>query len=305
MDQLLALRVFVRIADAGNFSKAADSLNIPRPTVTKLVRDLEAHLGVKLLQRTTRRVTVTAEGVAYYERAVRVIDEVHDMDALAAHTRVEPRGRLRIDIGSSLANLILIPALADFRARYPDIQLYLGVSDRPIDLIEAGVDCVIRAGTLPDSSLVGRRIAEFDYVTCASPAYLAAHGRPTHPQQLEHGHSLISYFSSLTGKSRPLLFHRDDEAFEISRGTTVAVNESTSRLTALIAGLGISQTYGFMARPYIERGVLVPLLQEWNRPRHELHLLYPSNRHLQTKLKVFGDWAADIFASFDCRTASL
>ncbi|WP_366931885.1 LysR family transcriptional regulator [Paraburkholderia xenovorans] len=123
MDQLLALRVFVRIADAGNFSKAADSLNIPRPTVTKLVRDLEAHLGVKLLQRTTRRVTVTAEGVAYYERALHVIEEVDDMDALVAHTRAEPRGRLRIDIGSSLANLILIPALADFRTRYPDIQI--------------------------------------------------------------------------------------------------------------------------------------------------------------------------------------
>ncbi len=301
MDQLLALRVFVRIADAGTFSRAADSLNMPRPTVTKLVQELEAHLDVKLLQRTTRRVTVTAEGIAYYERAVRLIDEVEDMDAAVAHTRVQPRGRLRIDIGSSLANLILIPALPDFRARSPDIQIYLGVSDRPVDLIEEGVDCVIRAGTLPDTSLVARRIAEFDYVTCASPAYLATHSVPTHPHQLEHGHCLIRYFSPQTGKPRPLLFHRGGEALEINRGTTMAVNESTARLTALVAGLGISQTYRFMARPHIERGALVPLLQEWDRPRHEVRLLYPSNKHLQAKLKVFVDWVSETFAPFDCR----
>ncbi len=303
MDQFLAMRVFVRIAEAGGFSKAADSLNIPRPTVTKLVQELEAHLGVKLLQRTTRRVTVTAEGADYYERAVRLVGEVEDMDALAARTRAQPRGRLRVDIGSSLANLILIPALPNFRARYPDVQIHLGVSDRPVDLIGEGVDCVIRAGVLADSSLVAKRIAEFDYVTCASPAYLATRGLPTHPRQLEQGHSLISYFSSLTGKLRPLLFHCNDEEFAISRGTMVAVNESTARLTALLAGLGVSQTYGFMARPHIERRALVPLLQDWSRPPHPLHLLYPRNRHLQAKLRVFVDWVAEIFAPFDCRSA--
>ncbi|WP_420997991.1 LysR substrate-binding domain-containing protein [Cupriavidus sp. 30B13] len=303
MDQLLALRVFIRIAEAGAFSRAADALNMPRPTVTKLVQELESHLGVKLLQRSTRRVTVTAEGAAYYERAVRLVGEVEDMDALVAHSRAQPRGRLRIDIGSSLANLILIPALPDFRARYPDIQLHLGVGDRPVDLIGEGVDCVIRAGALADTSLVARRLAEFDYVTCASPAYLAARGLPTHPRQLEQGHSLISYFSSLTGKPRALRFHRNDEAFEISRGTMVAVNESTARLTALLAGLGISQTYGFMAHPHIARGALVPLLQEWNRPPHPLNLLYPSRRHVPAKLSVFADWVAGIFAPFDCRSA--
>jgi DNA-binding transcriptional LysR family regulator len=206
---------------------------------------------------------------------------------------------LRIDIGSSLPNLILIPALPDFRARYPDIYLYLGVSDRPVDLVEERVDCVIRTGTLPDSSLVSRRLAELDYITCASPAYLATHGVPMHPQQPERGHDLISYFSSLTGKPRPLLFNRDDGTFEIGRGTTVAVKKSKSRLTALIAGLGISQTYHFMARPHIECGALVPVLQDWHRPRHELHVLYPSNRHLQTKLKNFVDRVVDTLAPFD------
>lgn len=176
MDQLLALRMFVRIAEAGTFSKAADTLNIPRPTATKLIKDLEAHLGVKLLQRSTRRVTVTAEGAAYYERAALLLDDVEEMDALVAHTRAQPRGRLRVDIGSSLANLILIPALSDFRAKYPEIRIDLGVSDRSVDLISEGVDCVIRGGVLADTSLIARHIADLDYVTCASPTYLAKKG---------------------------------------------------------------------------------------------------------------------------------
>ena len=160
MDQLLALRVFVRIAEAGTFAKAADSLNIPKPTVTKLVQSLESHLGVKLLQRTTRRVTITPEGAAYYERAVDLITELQDMDSQVGKARVQHKGRLRVDVGSSLANMILIPALPEFAAMYPEIQLEIGVSDRAVDLIGDGVDCVIRGGVLTDTSLVGRRIAD-------------------------------------------------------------------------------------------------------------------------------------------------
>ncbi|PXW25737.1 LysR family transcriptional regulator [Paraburkholderia caballeronis] len=301
IDQLLALRVFVRIAEARSFSRAADSLDMPRPTVTKLMQELEKHLGVKLLQRTTRRVTVTAEGAAYYERALHLLGEVEEMDALVARSHAQLRGRLRIDIGSSLANAILIPALPDFHARYPDIQIHLGVGDRPVDLIGEGVDCVIRSGVLADTSLVAKRIAEFDYVTCASPAYLTVHGVPAHPEQLAQGHGLITYFSSLTGKPNPLLFRRRRETFEIGHSAMLAVNESTARLTALLAGLGVSQTYEFLARPHIERGALVPLLREWTRPRHPVHLLYPSNRHVPEKLKVFADWAAGIFSQFDDR----
>src|ERR1700761_5800682 len=184
MDQLLALRVFVRIAETGAFARAADTLAIPRPTVTKLVQDLEAHLGTKLLQRTTRRVSVTPEGAAYYERASRLLLDVDDMDAQASSARMQLRGRLRVDVGSSIANVILIPALANFRARYPDIELELGVSDRPVDLIGDGVDCVIRSGTLADTSLVARRIADLEWVTCASPVYLRARGIPRHPREL-------------------------------------------------------------------------------------------------------------------------
>jgi DNA-binding transcriptional LysR family regulator len=301
MDQLLAIRVFVRIAEAGTFAKAADALGIPRPTVTKLVQELERHLGAKLLQRTTRRVTVTAEGAAYYERVVHLIGELDAVDALVARTRAQPKGRLRVDIGSSLANLILIPALPSFREQYPDIQVSLGVSDRPVDLIGEGVDCVIRGGILADTSLVARRIAELDYVTCASPSYLASYGTPQHPAELNQKHGLISYFSSLTGRPFPLLFERGGETLEITGNPAAAVNESTAHLTSLLAGLGISQTFGFMARPHITHGTLIPLLEDWRRPRHPLHVLYPSNRHLNAKLRVFADWVANVFAPYNER----
>ena len=315
MDQLLALRVFVRIAETGAFARAADSLAIPRPTVTKLVQDLEAHLGTKLLQRTTRRVSVTAEGAAYYERAARLLGELEEMDANAASARVQLRGRLRVDIGSSLANLILIPALPDFRARFPDIQLDLGVSDRPVDLIGDAVDCVIRGGELADTSLVARRIANLDYVTCASPVYLGARGVPSHPGELAAqpgadaatrapGHAIVSYFSSLTGRPFPLHFQRGRDDLVVEGRTSVGVNESTAHMTALLAGLGVGQTFRFMAEPQLRSGALRPVLSDWTRPRHPLHLVYPSARHLNAKLRVFSDWVADVFAPFDDRRAN-
>ncbi|MBP2296051.1 LysR family transcriptional regulator [Azospirillum rugosum] len=301
MDQLLAIRAFVRIAEAGSFAKAADSLNLPRSTVSKLVQDLEHHLGTRLVQRTTRAVTVTPEGAAYHERAVRLLGELEDMDATAAHARALPRGRLRVDIGSSLANLVLIPALPDFRGRYPDVQLFLGVNDRPVDLIGEGVDCVIRGGALADSSLVARRLCELDYVTCAAPSYIEAHGIPAHPAEIEAGHAVCSYCSALTGKVFPLHFQRGEERHEIAGPSVVGVNESTAHVTALLAGLGIGQTFGFVARPFLEDGRLVRILPDWTQSPHPLQLVYPANRHPSAKLRVFSEWVAELFGRIDHR----
>src|SRR5258707_13831687 len=154
MDHILALRTFLRISETGAFGREADQLNLPRSTVSKLIQDLENHLGVRLVQRTTRSASVTPEGAAYYERAARLLAELEDMDATASQTRAQPKGILRVEIGSSLANLILIPALREFRTKYPDIVLHLGVSDRPVDLVNEGVDCAIRGGALK-SLIVG------------------------------------------------------------------------------------------------------------------------------------------------------
>ncbi|QEI04635.1 LysR family transcriptional regulator [Pigmentiphaga aceris] len=304
MDQLLALRVFVRIAEAGTFVRAAESLNLPKPTVTKLVQSLEAHLGAKLLQRTTRRVSVTPEGAAYYERARVLIAQLEEMDATASSTRTSPSGRLRVDIGSSLANVILIPALPDFRARYPDIQLEIGVSDRPVDLIGDAIDCVIRGGELADSTLVAKRIAELDYVTCASPDYLARFGTPRHPAELETGHQLLNYFSSLSNRPFAPVFVKAGERLETAAQAAVAVNESTAHVTALLAGLGIGQTFRFIVQPLIDAGALVPVLTDWSRPKHPLFVVYPQNRHLSARLRVFVCWVAEVFDAIQPATGT-
>ncbi len=313
MDQSLALRVFVRIAESGAFSKAADSMNIPRPTVTKLVQDLERHLGTKLLHRTTRRVSVTAEGAAYYERAMRLIGDLDEMDESAARAQAQPRGRIRVDIGSVLANMILIPALPGFRARHPELYIDLGVSDRPIDLIGEGVDCVTRGGELADTSLVARRIADLNWVTCASPLYLGARGVPRHPSELvPHsqetkdktrvpGHAIVGYFSSLTGRAFPLEFRRGAEQVLVQGQAVVAVNESTAHLSALLTGVGLGQAFKFMVVPHLDSGRLRTVLGDWSRPRQPLHVVYPSNRCLSSKTRLFVDWVAEVFAPFDDR----
>jgi len=311
MDQLLALRVFVRIAESGGFAKAADVMNVPRATVTKLVQDLERHLGTRLLQRTTRRVSVTPEGAVYYERARRLIAELEDMDETAARSRAQAKGRIRVDVGSVLANMILIPALPAFRARHPELHVDLGVSDRPIDLIGEGVDCVIRGGELADTSMVARRIATLAWVTCASPLYLKARGVPKHPSELmasaPHpdaggrvpGHAVAGYFSSLTGKAFPLEFHRAEEHLQVTGQAVVAVNESTAHLSALLSGVGVGQTFRFAASPHLASGQLRAVLEDWTRPGHPLHIVYPASRHLSAKLRLFVDWVAEVFAPFD------
>lgn len=296
LNQILALKVFTRVVEAGSFTKAANSLDMPKATVTKLVQGLEAHLRVKLLQRTTRRVTVTPDGATYYKRASRVLADLDDIDSSMANAQANPRGKLRIDIAGTPARLILIPALPDFCARYPEIDVSLGVSDRPADLISDSADCVIRGGELNDSSLVARRIATMRGMTCATPAYLAQHGTPQHPHDLEKGHVVVNYLAPLTGRAMPFRFARGGNKIELELRSRVAVNESNAHVAAGVAGLGLIQTPAFMAYPHVARGELVEVLREWRPPPHPIYVVYPANRHLSHRLKVFIDWVAALFA---------
>lgn len=296
LNQILALKVFTRVVEAGSFTKAANSLDMPKATVTKLVQGLEAHLRVKLLQRTTRRVTVTPDGATYYKRASRLLADLDDIDSSMANAQANPRGKLRIDIAGTPARLILIPALPDFCARYPEIDVSLGVSDRPADLISDSADCVIRGGELNDSSLVARRIATMRGMTCATPAYLAQHGTPQHPHDLEKGHVVVNYLAPLTGRAMPFRFARGGNKIELELRSRVAVNESNAHVAAGVAGLGLIQTPAFMAYPHVARGELVEVLREWRPPPHPIYVVYPANRHLSHRLKVFIDWVAALFA---------
>jgi LysR family transcriptional regulator, regulator for bpeEF and oprC len=299
VDRFMAMRVFSRVVEAGTFTKAADSLEMPKPTVTKLVQSLETHLRVKLLNRTTRRVTVTPDGAAYYERAVRLLSELEDIEASMSNAQANPKGRLRIDVGTSVAGLILIPALPAFHARYPDIQIDLGVSDRPVDLISDNVDCVVRGGELTDQALVARRIGEFHFIACATPEYLRRHGVPSHPSDLDYGHTVVRFFSPRTGRNFPFDFTKDGERLEIQGRYIVSVNDSNAYLAAGLAGLGIIQGPTFMVQRHIASGELEPVLADWWSEPIPVHVVYPPNRHLSTKVRIFVDWVADLFASHD------
>ncbi|MFK3971437.1 LysR family transcriptional regulator [Pseudomonas sp. NPDC087358] len=302
MDQLLAIRVFIRITEARSFAKAADSLNIPRSSVSKLLQDLEQHLGSKLIERSTRSFTVTQAGEIYRDQALSLLAELEGMDSAARHARASPRGRLRVDIGSSLANLVILPALPQFRARYPDLELSLGVSDRPADLIGEGVDCVIRGGALPDSSLIGRHLCNVDSVTCATPDYLSAFGIPLHPLDIERSHHTVRYFFPHTGKTLPLNFSKGDEKYEVNGQPALNVSESTALTEALLSGIGMGQIFRFSARTHIESGQLVPVLEDWTQPSLPLQLVYPATRHPGAKLRAFIDWAVELFSSDNLRS---
>lgn len=297
MDQIAALRAFVRIVETGSFTQAAASLATPKPTVTKLVQQLEAHLRTKLLSRTTRRLAVTSDGAAYYERAVQLLADLDDMDASITASQARPKGRLRIDVSGAIAQEIILPALGGFLERYPDIQLDLGTSDRPANLLAENVDCVIRAGTISDLSLVARRIGEMHMVTLASPAYLQRHGTPDHPSALESGHVVVAYFRAQTGQRLPLEFTREGERLNVMGRYQVAANDAGTYLVAGLAGHGILQAPHFMIRKHVADGRLVPVLQDWGVPPIPLHVVYPPNRHLSTRLRIFVDWTASLFAA--------
>ncbi|USJ28528.1 LysR family transcriptional regulator (plasmid) [Ensifer adhaerens] len=304
MDRFLALRLFVRIAEAESFAKAADQLDLPRSTASRLIRDLEQHLGAKLIQRTTRSVSVTAEGASYYERATRLLGELDEMDSAVSNMPTKHIGRLRVDVGSVLANLVIIPNLPKFRALYPGIELHLGVSDRRVALISEGVDCVIRGGDLPDASLIARRLCDLDFVTCASPSYLEEYGTPRVPRDLESGHAIVSYFFAQTGKTYPPTFEEGTQRYEVPVASAMLVNDSIAHLNAVLAGLGIGQILRVAAQSHLESGALIPLLEDYRTPRHEMHIVYPSGRHLNARLRVFVDWIVELFRDLGPQAAS-
>jgi len=295
MDQLLAIRALARVIESGSFTRAADSLSMPIATVSKLVRDLEGHLGVRLLQRTTRRVTVTPEGEEYYAKSGRVLRDLEDIDGAFNMARGKPRGQLRIDVGGSTARDVLIPVLADFMARYPDIRIDLSVSDRSADLIGDKVDCVIRGGAMESSSLVARRLGEAVLITCASPAYLNQFGTPAYPDELKNGHRLVAYVSSDTGRPFPFRFEQAGKQTEVKTDYRMGVNESNAHLAACVAGHGIVQTFGYAAASALRGGLVVEILRNWRPAPYPFHLVYPQARHVTHRLRVFMDWALEVF----------
>jgi len=297
MDRFDAMLAFARVVESGSFTKAADTLQMSKTSVTQLVQQLEARLRVKLLNRTTRKVNVTPDGAVYYERVLRLLADLDDAETSLSVASASPRGRLRVDVPSPLARLVLVPALPDFHARYPEIQIDMGVSDRMVDLIGENVDCVVRGGELTEASLVARRVGELPIGVYASPGYLALAGVPSHPRELEDTHHrIVGFLRSRTGKVLPAAMHRDGEHLDVHGRYAFAVDDGNAYLAAGVAGLGVLWLPRYMAEAHEARGELVPLFEDWRIEPMPLSLAYPPNRHVSTKLRVFIDWVIEVMA---------
>ncbi len=300
MDKLRAMQTFALVAELGSFTKAALALQLPNASVSTLVAQLEAHLQTKLITRTTRRLSLTDDGAAYLESVQRLLVDVQELESQLHGAQTGLRGRLRVDVPAAAGRHVIAPALPEFLARHPEISIDIGSSDRPVDLVMEGVDCVIRGGAVHDESLVARKLGEFEVITCAAPGYLQRHGTPNSPHELQaQGHRVVNFFSAKTGRVFPLDF--DDghgEALSIALPHQVAANDADTHVELACAGLGLAQLplTRVVAR-LVDEGRLIPVLSGWSAGRLPLHVMYPRNRHLSARLRAFVDWVVALYGA--------
>lgn len=295
MDRFDAMRAFARVVEAGSFTKAAQTLHMSKTTVTQLIQQLESRLRVRLLHRTTRKLGVTPDGAVYYERVIRLLADMEDAENSLSSAAMTPRGRLRVDVPSPLARLILVPALPALHARYPDIQIDMGVSDRVVDLIGDNVDCVLRGGQITDQSLIPRHVGDLQIGVYVAPSYVERLGAPAHPRELQNtDHCIVGFLSSRTSKIDPLVLCSENERIEITSNYVLAVDDGNAYLEAGLVGLGVIALPNYMAAAHQAVGALIPLFTQWRISPMPLYLAFPPNRHVNAKLRVFIDWIVEV-----------
>ncbi|HBQ6570768.1 TPA: LysR family transcriptional regulator [Klebsiella pneumoniae] len=295
MDRFDAMRAFARVVEAGSFTKAAQTLHMSKTTVTQLIQQLESRLRVRLLHRTTRKLGVTPDGAVYYERVIRLLADMEDAENSLSSAAMTPRGRLRVDVPSPLARLILVPALPAFHARYPDIQIDMGVSDREVDLIGDNVDCVLRGGQITDQSLIARHVGDLQIGVYVAPSYVERLGAPAHPRELQNtDHCIVGFLSSRTSKIDPLVLCSENERIEITGNYVLAVDDGNACLEAGLVGLGVIALPNYMAAAHQAVGALIPLFTQWRISPMPLYLAFPPNRHVNAKLRIFIDWIVEL-----------
>jgi DNA-binding transcriptional LysR family regulator len=288
MDRLAALELFVRIVDRGSFTAAAADCFVSRPVATATINALEKRLRTRLLQRSTRHVQPTMEGEAYYRRCIAILADLEDADRGASG---EVAGLLRVDMVGTLARMLL-PVLPAFLAQHPALTVHLGEGERFVDLVREGVDCVVRAGALADSNMMVRHLGMVEEITCASPAYLAEHGVPASPDRLD-GHFMVGFVSSRTGQPLPLEFMADGVKMERTLPARVLVSGADTSAAAARLGLGLVQAPRFRFTDDLATGTLVEILPDFPPSPTPLSVLYPSNRQLSPRVRVFIDWLVD------------
>jgi len=294
MDKLHAMEVFTRVAELGSFTKAAERMDMAPASVSAAVQNLEAHLGVRLFTRTTRKINLTDDGRAYLERSLRVLAEIEETESALKQTQTNPQGKLRVEIPTGLGHMYVTPALPAFSARYPDMQVVMTLNDRFVDLTEEEVDVILRIGELSDSTMVARRLYEARFICCASPDYLKRHGAPRDPQELAQ-HNCIGYFSASLGRSARWNFKRDGTPYTHAPTGTLHVNNSEAVVDLALAGVGIICMLETSLFRVIREGRLVPVLPDWETQSMPVSALYWPSRHLSAKVRVFIDFIAELF----------
>lgn len=294
MDQFRAMQVFKAVADSKSFTQAAEQLDLPRPTVTNAVQAIEQQLGVRLLQRTTRKVSLTVEGALYLERCSALLNELEDLNGLFLGDGRKPSGTIRVDLPERVAHRTVIPALPAFLAQYPDIDVRLASNDRLADLVGEGIDCAVRGGVLRDSSLVARPLGQMEQINVAAPAYLAAHGRPQTPADLGR-HLAVNYFSSYTGRDLPWEYLGEDgRPHTVAMRSRVSVSSSEAYLGACRAGLGLIQMPRAGLEELLAAGELEEVLPGWRPAPMAVSIVYSHNRHLSPRVRVFVEWLSNV-----------
>jgi DNA-binding transcriptional LysR family regulator len=296
MDRFDAMRLFTRIVELKSFSKAAEDLMLPPATATHAIKQLEARLGVRLLHRTTRQVSPTPDGEAYYRRCLGILADVEETEAGFGASGVPPKGKLRVDLQETLARRFVLPRLREFFARYPDIELEIGTNDRYVDLVREGVDCVLRVGTLRDSSLVARRVATLRQVSCATPAYLKRYGKPKTLDDLR-SHLAVNFHSSATGRLLPLEFEVEGAVRTVQLGGKVSVYNADAYTECCLNDLGIVQVPRYRVAELLDNGRLREVLPRHPPPPLSVSVLYPHQRQLSPRVRAFVDWLAELLAS--------
>ena len=295
MDRFDAMRVFVRIVELNSFTKAADELKLPRATVTHTIQQLEQRLGARLLHRTTRQVSATQDGQAYYFRCVSLLADLDEAESAFSHSTVKPRGKLRVDLQGTLARHFVLPHIGEFFERYPDIELEIGLGDRLVDLVRENIDCVLRSGEPRDSSMVGRRVAVLEMMTCAGAGYIARHGTPTSLEEFK-SHRAVN-FANASGKILPFEFKVGDEQINLYLPGSVTVSHADAYHQCCMAGLGFAQIPKYHVASHLASGQLVEVLGSFRPAPMPVSVLYPNHRQLSPRVRVFVDWVGERMAA--------
>ena len=293
MENTEAIKRFVRVAELGSFTKAADSLSLPKASVSLAVQQLENRLGTQLLHRTTRKVQLTPDGQLFYERSKDVLAEIDELATLFQTDDASISGLIRVDMSYPMARNVVIPHLPAFLARYPNVQIDLSSTDRKVDLITEGFDCVVRTGHLTDSGLIVRHLGEMPQTNFASPAYIAQFGEPMRPADLSK-HWLIHYHVDASTKNDTFEYWDGHSCLHIPMRSRLSVNNVDAYRTACVAGLGITQAPILGAQQLLEEGLLIEILKDYCAPAMPVSLLYPHRRNLSKRMRIFMDWLSDL-----------